>query len=67
MVSNITVPDAAGEPEKLSFSGKNVPIRGVIVYANRAEVIRDVTFSATKSGLHEVLAYKAHTLYFYLL
>lgn len=47
---------SSGEVPRVSFDGKDAPIRSVVVYTNNmAEIKRVVNFSsATATGLHEV-------------
>lgn len=45
----------SGEVPRLSFDGKDAPIRSVVVYTNNmAEIKRVLSFSATATGVQEV-------------
>ena len=46
----------SGEVPRVSFDGKDAPIRSVVVYTNNmAQIKRVVNFSANARGLHEVI------------
>ncbi|CAN0195385.1 unnamed protein product [Ectocarpus sp. 6 AP-2014] len=50
-----TVPNACSDPQKVSFSSLDAPVKRATVYKNRAEITRVVSFSPTdRVGLHKV-------------
>ncbi|CAM9132840.1 unnamed protein product [Ectocarpus fasciculatus] len=50
-----TVPNACSDPQKVSFSSLEAPVKRATVYKNRAEITRVVSFSPTdRVGLHKV-------------